>query len=79
MPETCEPHPANTDSASSKTPKSTTTGKKTFRSITQEHVKQALNVYLRGLMMIDKDEEVTYFGMGQTLNSFEIKVEKFND
>jgi hypothetical protein len=79
-PKTCEPHPASTDSVSSKpTSKKTTGGEKTFRSITKEHVLQALNTYLSSMMMINKNEEVTYFGIGQRLGEFEIKVEKMHD
>jgi hypothetical protein len=80
LPKTCEPHPVSTDSELSKPMnKKTTTGKKTFRTISTEHIHQALNVYLRGLMMIEKNEEVVMFGMNPMTKSYEIKVEKIHD
>lgn len=50
------------------------TGKKTFRTITTEHVLHALTYYLRSLMMIEKDEEVTH--IFKVPEGFDIKIEK---
>ena len=51
-------------------------GRKTFRSISNEHVQQALTYYLRTLKMIDADEEViSYF---KTPEGIDVKIGVFN-
>ncbi len=49
-------------------------GKKTFRTITTDHVLHALTYYLRSLTMIEKDEEVTH--IFKVPEGFDIKIEK---
>lgn len=53
----------NTDNVSSDPePQKTRRGRKTFRSITNEHVCLAMTAHLRSLSSIDDDEEVvSYF------------------
>lgn len=69
--------PASTDCEPSNpdTPK-TTRGRKTFRSITDEHVHQAMTYYLRSLKMINADEEVIH--MFKTPEGFDIKLGVLN-
>jgi hypothetical protein len=56
-------------------PPKTTRGRKTFRSITDPHVLQALTYYLRTTMMINKDEEViSYF---KTPQGIDVKIGEF--
>jgi len=49
---------------------------KTFRSITDEHVYQAMTYYLRSLKMINADEEVIH--MFKTPEGFDIKLGVFH-
>lgn len=57
--------------------KKTTRGRKTFRTITNEHVYQAMTYYLRTLRSINQDEEVTH--MFKVPEGWEIKIGVFND
>jgi hypothetical protein len=45
-----------------------------FRTLTKEHVCHALTYYLRSLMMIDKDEEVTEFN--KSPNALDVRIER---
>jgi hypothetical protein len=76
--ETCDPHPESTASESSKpTNKKTTTGKKTFRTISYENVLAAISLHCRAISMIDDNEEITHFN--KVFDTYEIKVEKMHD
>lgn len=67
----------STDPVSSKPTSKMTRGRKTFRSITADHVHQALTYYLRATMMINKDEEVT--NMFKTPEGYDVKIGVVND
>jgi len=49
-------------------------GKKTFRTITTEHVLEALTAYLRSMSTIDDNEHVTH--ITKVPEGFDIKIEK---
>jgi hypothetical protein len=70
-----------TDSEELKPAAETTTARKqkTFKSITREHVQQALTMFLMATSMINDDEEVTYFGSGDHIGTFHFRTEKLND
>lgn len=51
----------------------TGTGKRMFRSLTNEHVYTALTGYLRSMSLIDDDEQVTHVNKQP---NFEVKIEK---
>jgi hypothetical protein len=57
----------------------TKTKKKVFKSITREHVQAALTMFLLATSMIDDDEEVSYFGVGDRFGTFHFSTEKLND
>lgn len=59
-PRICEPASTDSESSAPENPK-TSRGRKTFRSISSEHVKIAMTGYLRSMSLIDDDEEVIHY------------------